>query len=528
MCTNEGAKPDRHRWLDAQSDVTTIPSSFEVTCQDAQSQLQRRPNFEVSAKTQTSQATNKNKSVVVFFNGRPPDAHCGLLESEREATHAWPRFFFFVFLCILSFHLLHALTFSLILQGWHLVVPAHVIKVEHVTLFAQDEFASLCEQHAQGSSALATLCWRMAKRLSEDRASASAPTPGGVTVNQGGATNTMTGPTIHVNIMPEQGQGSASAQPSKKAWSVAGRSSSGLGQQSLPALFGQPLSFVGLDDLEVLGRAKWPPIESGGHSSTSAISNFRNKFIADYIRNNPTLSLNDKSVEKKVKAMSFEAYNAQSKAKRSVEEAAAGGESLAAAEGVGLKRLPSIDGVQGVMRKDGVLDIERVGEFGEYEFYAGDDAEKESAPSRLEPAKKRGPPAMTASQPVLAKKPSKPADKTANSAAKPAERRAAGSTVLDLTTTPVVEQEEAPQKSAAEMAAAGVQMRKRALQTDGDDKDDDDDDDDDESSSHGEVDLVKEAVNPYGKPANGFTNKQLKVAVVFSCRVFLLLSYSYH
>ncbi len=428
----------------------------------------------------------------------------------------------------------HCLT--AVTQGWQLDVPTQVTKVEHVTLFEQAEFVDLCEQRAQGSAVLATLCWRMAKRLTEDRAGgASAQIPGGVTVNQGGATNTntMTGPTIHVmNIMPEQGQWGAPMQPSKKAGSAAGRPSSGLGQQSLPALFGQPVSFVGLGDLEVLGRAKWSPIESGGHSSTSAISNFRNKFIADYIRDHPTLSFSDKNVEKMVKAKSYEVYIAQSKAKENPEETPATGRgSPAAAESDVFKRLPSAAGVQGVMGKDGVMDIERVGDFGDYEYYP-DGGDNNSDPPSSESGKKRGPSA-TASEPALAKKPvtakksaaklkpvaAKPAEKPA--AAKLVEKPAASNKVLDLTTTRGME-EEVPQASAAEKAAEAVQGRKRSLREEEDEGDDDDEVD--ESSSQGDVDLVREAVNPYRKPSSGFTVNQLKVdADCFACFVGLIL-----
>jgi hypothetical protein len=56
-----------------------------------------------------------------------------------------------------------------------------------------------------------------------------------------------------------------------------------------------------------LKAVKWAPIESGGHTAGSKVSVFRNKYIADFVRENPSL-LFDKATEKEVRARSQTAY----------------------------------------------------------------------------------------------------------------------------------------------------------------------------------------------------------------------------
>ncbi len=70
-------------------------------------------------------------------------------------------------------------------------------------------------------------------------------------------------------------------------------------QSSVAALFVKPPpSFTGLSDEKVLHMVNWAPVSSGGHTEGSKISVFRNKFMADFVRKNPTLCLTTKRPRK--------------------------------------------------------------------------------------------------------------------------------------------------------------------------------------------------------------------------------------
>ncbi len=82
-------------------------------------------------------------------------------------------------------------------------------------------------------------------------------------------------------------------------------------QANIAALFGKPSpSFTDMSDEKVLQVVKWASIESGGHTAGSKVSIFRNKFMADFARENPSLVF-EKATKKDIRARSLSAYEAR-------------------------------------------------------------------------------------------------------------------------------------------------------------------------------------------------------------------------
>ncbi len=191
-------------------------------------------------------------------------------------------------------------------------MPEGVTRVGHLLLLSEEEFlASLMDPARHG---VGRMCYRAAVKVCAPVVVAAGPgsAPAGG-VNIGGNTfNQKTTVTPHINIiMPPSGGAVPASQP--KAFSKTSREDERPAdvhkkQTNIAALFGKPPpSFTGLSDEKILQTVKWAPIESGGHTAGSKVSAFRNKFMADFVRDNPSLVF-DKATEKDVRARSMNAY----------------------------------------------------------------------------------------------------------------------------------------------------------------------------------------------------------------------------
>jgi hypothetical protein len=204
-------------------------------------------------------------------------------------------------------------------QGWNLAMPEGVARVGHLLLLSEEEFlASLMDPARHG---VGRMCYRAAVKVCAPVVAAagpgSAPAAGVSFNNAPTQTQTFT-PTFTPNIniiMPSQ-SGTAVPASQPKAFSKISReeerpADSQKKQTNIAALFGKPPpSFTGLSDEKILQTVKWVPVESGGHTAGSKLSVFRNKFMADFVRQNPSLVF-DKETEKDVRARSLNAYEAR-------------------------------------------------------------------------------------------------------------------------------------------------------------------------------------------------------------------------
>lgn len=198
-------------------------------------------------------------------------------------------------------------------------MPEGVTRVGHLLLLSEEEFlATLMDP---GRHSVGRICYRAAVKVCAPVVATagpgSAPAPGVSFNNAPTQTQTFT-PTFTPNIniiMPAQ---SVAKVPVSHAKAVSKSSreeerpaDSQKKQTNIAALFGKaPPLFTGLSDDKVLQAVKWAPIESGGHTAGSRVSVFRNKFMADFVRQNPSLVF-DKETEKNVRARSLTAYEAR-------------------------------------------------------------------------------------------------------------------------------------------------------------------------------------------------------------------------
>jgi hypothetical protein len=360
-------------------------------------------------------------------------------------------------------------------QGWSLVMPEGVTRVGHVLVFSEEEFLASMDPTRQ---VVGRICYRTAVKVCAPVVAAagpgSAPAAG---VNIGGNTfNQKTTVTPHINIiMPPSG----GAVPVSHAKAIPKSSREEerpadvhKKQTNIAALFGKaPPSFTGLSDEKVLQAVKWAPIESGGHTTGSKVSVFRNEFMADFVRQNPSLVF-DKETEKDVRARSLTAYEA-----RGTEVVVESGDASSGLWYVGPERDPE--------QLVGASQVER-------EEEADGLRENESAESAKTKESKKHEREVDIVEDRIrkaAKVPQEPLS-TAASIQKPEEAMTEG--------------DQKPQEAEVEK----VQGEKRPLA------------DEDVGSGSSEIDLVQEAVNPNGK---SFTVTHLKVTSCFV--VFIVLNF---
>jgi hypothetical protein len=359
-------------------------------------------------------------------------------------------------------------------QGWSLVMPEGVTRVGHLLLLSEEEFlASLLDAARHG---VGRICYRAAVKTCAPVV-ATAPGPGSVPAagvsfnNAPSQTRTFT-PTFTPNIniiMPAQGVGSVPVSHAKavpKSSREEERPADGQKKQTnIAALFGKaPPSFTGLSDKQVLQAVKWAPIESGGHTAGSKLSVFRNKFMADFVRQNPSRVF-DKETEKDIRAQSLTAYEA-----RGTEVVVESEDISSGLWYVGPEKDPEqlVGGaqVEGDNEADGLR-------------------ENESANSETKAPKKH-------EREVDVEE-----DRTRKAAKLPQEPvPTLGS--IQMPEEAISEGDQKPQKAEVEK----VQGEKRPLVID------------DVGSGSSEIDLVQEAVNPDGK---SFTVPHLKVTFIFCC-----------
>ncbi len=272
-------------------------------------------------------------------------------------------------------------------------------------------------------------------------------------------------------------------------------------QTNIAALFGKPLpSFTGLSDEKVLQAVKWAPIESGGHTAGSKVSVFRNKYIADFVRENPSLVF-DKATEKEVRARSLTAYEA-----RDAGVLVETGDDLSGFLYVGPEKEDDIQETDKEMEKrrpnQGAVEVV-LSDAEQMIDVAQVEGEEEAQPGMwaIENAK-------SAQSKIVAKKPKKHfreaelevEDESIRKVAKMLENPSL--VVAGTLTTGVQKPKDAPAEKA--------QAEKRPLADDGD-----------LGSESSDVDLVQEAVNPNGK---SFTVLQLQVK---GCHDFRLIYSNY-
>jgi hypothetical protein len=355
-------------------------------------------------------------------------------------------------------------------QGWSLVMPEGVTRVGHILVFSEDEFLASVDPTRQ---VVGRICYRTAVKVCAPVVAAagpgSAPAAGVSFNNAPTQTQTFT-PTFTPNIniiMPPSG----GAVPVSHAKAVPKSSreeerpaDSQKKQVNIAALFGKaPPSFTGLADEKVLQAVKWAPIESGGHTAGSKVSVFRNKFMADFVRQNPSLVF-DKGTEKDVRTRSLTAYEA-----RGTEVVVESGDAASGLWYVGPEKDPE--------QLDGAAQVERENE-------ADVLWENESARSAKTRESKKHEREVDLEE-----------DRIRKAAKLPQEPMSTAASIQNLQEA-MTEGDQKPQ----EAEVGKVQGEKRPLA------------DDDVESGSSEIDLVQEAVNPDGK---SFTVTHLKVTFVF-------------
>ena len=201
------------------------------------------------------------------------------------------------------------LTRSFCSQRWAFPLPDGITCVGHVVLMSEAEFLGLLQEKHVGPG---RICYRAAMKLCGVGEASVTPPAGGptATVTKSGNSNVHFAPHIQV-VIPQSNAGHVDknesqvqreerpADPNKR-------------QTSLAAIFGKPRSFAGLSDEKVLKCVGWSPIAPGGHTTESKVSIFRNKFMADFVRQNPKLVF-DKELEREARADSLMAYENQEK-----------------------------------------------------------------------------------------------------------------------------------------------------------------------------------------------------------------------
>jgi hypothetical protein len=398
-------------------------------------------------------------------------------------------------------------------QDLQLVVPAHVKQVGHILMYEQEEFVELFDCAA---AATARLCWRVAEKLAPPGPVAVAEKPTGMNVvlTASPSIGNVTGQTINVpvtvNVMPTEAKANAQNAPTERK-EGAGRRQLGQEQRALTAIFGKPPEFGGKTDLEVLDMVKWAPIGSGGHTESSACSNFRNAFIAKFIRDNPSLAFNDKKTEEKVKKKSYDAYKAH---KSAVDDDPPAEDPFAGRSSNKRGRL--LDNESGTLGKNGEFDADQLGDF-DYEGFDYHDRNFASAPA--ESGSNRRAVAEGASDGNQKMKKAASAAEAKGSHSSPVERSEEEMQPVEALQGPAAttnQEKLVPGKIAAESAAevaAVVGQTKKRDRPGSNEKDEEDEAEED----NGKVDLVREAVNPNG---TRYTVKMLKV---WACRFFVIL-----
>jgi hypothetical protein len=391
-------------------------------------------------------------------------------------------------------------------------MPAHVKQVNHIVAYSQAEFVALFDQ---ASAPVAGLCWRLAAQTLAPAAPAAAEKPAGVSVvtNANTSIGNVTGQTIHVpvtvNVVSGE-TGKAASIPRKEH--LDRKPSAAQEQRSMLAIFGEPPSFAGLSDMEVLKKVKWDPILSGGHSEGSAVSDFRNNFIANYIRAHPTLAFNDSKTQAEVKKKSYLAYKKSNPNIIMVEDPVSKPDGRASKKG----RASVTEQVHGVIGKDGVLEVDGCGDLGEFllDLNEGLDA----APKESNKKRER---AEGAAVPEQAKKAAVVERSEEEMLPVATQRNVSGAAQVGKKALMCpVEERLVPKKSAAEQAATAVQGKKRPLQgLEEDEKEEEEEEEEDEGEEEkgsleedSDVNLVDEEVNPGKK---GCTVKLLKVGEGF-------------
>jgi hypothetical protein len=375
-------------------------------------------------------------------------------------------------------------------QGWSLVMPEGVTRVGHLLLLSEEEFlTSLMDPARHG---VGRMCYRAAVRTCAPVVATAGPgsAPAGG-VNIGGNTfNQKTTVTPHINIiMPPTGGAVPASHP--KAFSKISREDERPAdvhkkQTNIAALFGKPPpSFTGLSDEKILQTVKWAPIESGGHTAGSKVSAFRNKFMADFVRENPSLVF-DKATEKDVRARSLNAYEARG-TEVVVETGDASGLWYVGPE------------------KDDILEIEKEMEEsppsqGSVEV-SGNPKQFEDEVAGNERAKSAQ--AKVVAKMKLAKKHEREVDVEGDR-----RRKTAKFPQEPLSNAAAVKNKEAMTDDPQEADVENVPREKRPLA-------------DEDGSGSSEIDLVQEAVNPNGK---SFTNTHLKVRYCLSLFFVLICS----
>jgi hypothetical protein len=203
-------------------------------------------------------------------------------------------------------------------QRWAFPLPEGFTCVGHVVLMTEAEFLGLLpENHVVPGR----ICYRAAVKLCGVGEAPVTPPAGGpvATVTKSGNSNVHFAPHIQVVLPPSSsGQVDKNAPHAQREERPADPNKR---QTSLPAIFGKPRSFSGLSDEKVLKCVGWNLVASGGHTTESKVSVFRNKFMADFVRQNPKLVF-DKDLEKETRAASLLAYENQEKQKAAAENSA--------------------------------------------------------------------------------------------------------------------------------------------------------------------------------------------------------------
>jgi len=401
------------------------------------------------------------------FNAESPIA-----DWLKHNVSFWACFLFPFFLCP-SFAAPKQCELIFSCQGWSLVMPEGVTRVGHLLLLSEEEFLASLMDPARHS--VGRICYRAAVKVCAPVVPAAGPgsaPAAGVSLNNAPTQTQTFTPTFTPNIniiMPPSG----GAVPVSHAKAVPKSSreeerpaDSQKKQTNIAALFGKaPPSFTGLSDEKVLQAVKWAPIESGGHTAGSKVSVFRNKFMADFVRQNPSLVF-DKGTERDVRARSLTAYEA-----RGTEVVVESGDAASGLWYVGPEKDPE--------QLDGTAQVEQENE-------ADGMRENESARSAKTRKSKKQEREVVVEEDRIRK--------SAKLAQEPISAEASSQNPEEAMT----EGDQKPQEAEVKKG----QGEKRPLA------------DDDVGSGSSEIDLVQEAVNPDGK---SFTVTHLKVTFVFCC-----------
>ncbi len=390
-------------------------------------------------------------------------------------------------------------------------MPDGVTRIGQLLLFSEQEFLDGLDQSLH---TLGRVCYRSAKSC------AAAVIAAGPGTSGGGSSFTPTfspvfSPTFNPTqtfkpkfniIMPQSGAAPALAPVSQgKAFPKSSREEEERPadihkkQTNIAALFGKPPpSFTGMSDKKVLQAVKWAPIESGGHTAGSKVSFFRNKFMADFVRENPSLAF-DKAAEKDIRARSLTAYETR---EAGVVVESGDGDALSGFLFVG----PEKDDIQETEKekeKQSSSQVEPMINVVEEEVH-------------VQPGKQTNESAKSAQAKVAAKRKAPKRlergadmeDETLRKVGKLMKKRPSALAIFEQPMeVPGTAIEHHSDESQLHVEAEKGQGEKRPLA-------------DNVESDSSDVDLVQEAVNPNGKSV---TNSQLKV-----CTLYLFISFIAH